>query len=214
VGERDLDGHPERSGPLARAAAQAHTGRLVTAAGHLDLARRPGLERQRLGDRLLRAEPGGEVHRGAGTRLRVRTLAGREQAVLQIGPARQSALQPVDLEEVDADHSTVTVLARLRGWSTLRPAPAGDAVGQELQRDDGEQGLEHPVGLRHADDLLGVLADRDVALRGDAMTCAPRARTSCMFDTSFSSTGESVATATTACSGRAGRSAVLHLPAA
>ena len=30
-----------------------------------------------------------------------------------------------------------------------------------------------------------------------AMTCAPRARTSCMFETTFSSTGESVATVTT-----------------
>ena len=30
-----------------------------------------------------------------------------------------------------------------------------------------------------------------------AITCAPRARTSCMFDTTLSSTGESVATVTT-----------------
>ena len=73
----------------------------------------------------------------AATRLarRVGALRLREQALGERGPPRQGPLQALDLEQVDADavhsaqatrransgYSTVTVLARLRGWSTFSP---------------------------------------------------------------------------------------------
>ena len=61
-----------------------------------------------------RAAPGG----------RVLALGVGEQALGEAGAALQGPLQAVDLEQVEADgHSTVTVLARLRGWSTFRPRP-------------------------------------------------------------------------------------------
>ena len=65
-------------------------------------------------------------------------------------------------------YSTVTVLARLRGWSTFRPRWRAIAVGQQLQRDDGEDRLQHPVGGRHARSPHRRAArDRPVALGGD-----------------------------------------------
>ena len=42
-------------------------------------------------------------------------------------------------------YSTVTVLARLRGWLTSETAAASDLVGEQLQRDDREDRLQHPV---------------------------------------------------------------------
>ena len=45
-------------------------------------------------------------------------------------------------------YSTVTVFARLRGWSTFRPRARGDVVRQQLQRDDRQHRLEQPVGAR------------------------------------------------------------------
>jgi hypothetical protein len=61
-----------------------------------------------------------------GTASRVLALAGGEQTLGQPGPPRECALEAIYLEQVDpkADHthrySTVTVFARLRGWSTFR----------------------------------------------------------------------------------------------
>ncbi len=64
----------------------------------------------------------------AGTRVArgVGALALGEQAIGQTGTAGQGQLQALDLEQVEADgddgpYSTVTVLARLRGWSTFSP---------------------------------------------------------------------------------------------
>ncbi len=65
-------------------------------------------------------------------------------------------------------HSTVTVLARLRGWSTLSPRRRRDEVRQQLQRHDRQQWVQHPVRARHADHLVAVLADLEVALGRDA----------------------------------------------
>jgi hypothetical protein len=100
---------------------------------HLDLAEAPGLEPQRLGDRLLGAEARGQVLTGTAPRSRVLALGVGEQSRGEPGPALQRLLETLDLEQVDPDpgraggqrelrcHSTVTVLARLRGWSTLQP---------------------------------------------------------------------------------------------
>lgn len=65
----------------------------------------------------------------------VRALIGREDAFGQARPARESCLEALYFQEVDAEtdhaprllserdgaYSTVTVFARFRGWSTLRP---------------------------------------------------------------------------------------------
>ena len=37
----------------------------------------------------------------------------------------------------------------------VQPALARDVVGEQLQRDDREQRLQHPVRARDVDDLLG-----------------------------------------------------------
>jgi hypothetical protein len=90
----------------------------------LDLLPAQHVERQRLGHRLLGAEAGGQVHGGTGAALRVGALAAGEQALGQARTPGDGPLQALDLQEIDADpvhHSTVTVLARLRGWSTFRP---------------------------------------------------------------------------------------------
>ena len=94
------------------------------------------MQPQRLGDRLLRAEARGEMLRRAAAAGSVGALAVGEQAFGQPRVAFERALEPVDLQEVQADpggchwreprgalgpYSTVTVFARLRGWSTLSP---------------------------------------------------------------------------------------------
>src|SRR4051794_17753228 len=107
--------------------------RRVAAADDLDLARTQHVHPQRLAHRLLGAEPDGEVLRRPARRRRVRALAVGEQAVGQPGAPFERPFETVDLQEGEADHgvggggrapllySTVTVLARLRGWSTFSP---------------------------------------------------------------------------------------------
>ena len=60
----------------------------------------------------------------------VRALGPGEQALGESGTARERTLEPLDLEPIDPDarcarrrrgHSTVTVFARFRGWSTFSP---------------------------------------------------------------------------------------------
>ena len=64
-------------------------------------------------------------------------------------------------------YSTVTLLARFRGLSMSQPRSAGDVVGEELERDDGQERL----------DDLGDVGDRqeDVGDRGGARR-RPRCR--------------------------------------
>ena len=64
---------------------------------------------------------------------RVGALGVGEQPRTEPRPALQGSLEAVDLQEVephpclsrpvDRGYSTVTVFARLRGWSTLSPLP-------------------------------------------------------------------------------------------
>ena len=86
---------------------------------HFDIQEAPGLQLQRLGDRLLGTEARGQMLSGPGAGGRVGALAVGEQPVRERGPALQRAFETLDLEQVDPDpgraHSTVTVLARFRG---------------------------------------------------------------------------------------------------
>ena len=88
--------------PLGRAR-QPHGRRLVAAAEDLDVAPAPLAQLERLRDRLLGAEPRGQVHRGPRARGRVGALAVGEQPLRQRGAPGERALEAVDLQEVDAD---------------------------------------------------------------------------------------------------------------
>ena len=128
VGERHAHDDPQAGGATSGGAVEPHPG--SPAGGHdLDLTPAQGFQAERLGDRLLGAEPGGEVLAGPRPGRRVLALSEREQPLGQRRPARECALEPFDLEQIDADrrvlgrccdvaiggHSTVTVLARFRG---------------------------------------------------------------------------------------------------
>jgi hypothetical protein len=117
----------------------------------------------------------------AGAGLGRRALGRREQPLGEARTALERPLQAVDLEQVDAHpviaarcrpprpqpppppssraarrYSTVTVLARLRGLIDVEAAQASYVVGQQLQRDDRQDRLQHPVRARDVDRLLGV----------------------------------------------------------
>ena len=62
-------------------------------------------------------------------------------------------------------YSTVTDLARLRGWSTSSPLCAASS-SEQLQRDDGQQRLQQGGDLRQPDEHVGVRLDHRVALLG------------------------------------------------
>ena len=159
----------------------------------------------------------------AGTRARApRTPARRRVNSRCASPGRRSqrSLEPSDLKQIEPDrrgstagHSTVTVLARLRGWSTLSPRSRAMSIREQLQRDHRQQRRQHPVGSRHPDHLVGVLRRSPRRPRSRSRSrLAPRARTSCMFEMTLSSTGDSVATTTTGVSlGQQRDRAVLHL---
>src|SRR5918994_3906381 len=91
---------------------------------HLDLPQSQRRDTQGLHGRFLGGEPDRQVASRPVTLVRVPQLGLREDALGQPRTPLQGSLQALDLQQVDADpgsgHSTVTVLARLRGWSTLR----------------------------------------------------------------------------------------------
>ena len=96
-------------------------------AGDFDVGELHSLESgaQSLEHRLFRSEAQRVVHLGTAALVAVLALLGREQTLLEARAALERRLHPVDLDDVDAqsgDHgySTVTDLARLRGWSTLQ----------------------------------------------------------------------------------------------
>jgi hypothetical protein len=78
-------------------------GRATRHEHHLDVARRPRFEAQRLGHRLLRAEARGEVLPGPRPPGGVRTLAVGEQPPSEPRTPLERALEALDLEEVHAD---------------------------------------------------------------------------------------------------------------
>ena len=123
------------------------------------------------------------IDRRASSRRRAAASASRA-ASPRDGDARWSARsRPRARRRRDGRYSTVTVLARLRGWSTFRPAPARDLVGEQLQRDHGEHRLQHPVDRAAARSRRRRAARRARRPRvASAITCAPRARTSCMLE--------------------------------
>jgi len=73
-------------------------------------------------------------------------------------------------------YSTVTVFARFRGWSTFRPRSRRDPVGEQLERDERERGLQERRCPRDVDHVVGVMLDVLVALVAIAIKWAPRAR--------------------------------------
>ena len=64
-------------------------------------------------------------------------------------------------------YSTVTVLARLRGWSTFRPRRRAIRYARSCSGNDGEHSLEKGGRARHVDDVVGVVLDVLVAVRRD-----------------------------------------------
>ena len=105
---------------------------------------------ERLRDRLLGAEARGQVHAPAApARPRTaRSRVGEQPLAPAVGAARARAPSARSragrsrrrpwrhLGGLDPlGYSTVTVFARLRGWSTFRPRSARDVVRQQLQRD-------------------------------------------------------------------------------
>ena len=82
-------------------------------------------------------------------------------------------------------YSTVTVLARFRGWSTVA-AQARDSVGEQLERHDGERGLQERMRARHVDDVVRVVLDVLVAVGRDRDHLGAARRVSWMFETTLS----------------------------
>ena len=118
--------------------------------------------------------------RPQGTAVTVLQLAHYHAAGTIVAPPRR-AVKP------GKDYSTVTVLARLRGWSTFSARAACDVVGEQLQRHHRQERLQQLVGPR---------ARRRPARRARRPPCcprcatantrAPRARTSEMLESSLS----------------------------
>ena len=106
----------ERGIPSLDLMERAGRGLADLAAEHFDVTPVPGTQAERLGDRLLGAEARRQVLTRPRARRGVLAFGGGEQPVREPRPAFERTLEPVDLEQVQADgHSTVTVLARLRG---------------------------------------------------------------------------------------------------
>ena len=122
VRHRDVDLHAE----LAERAVQRDAG-LRPLPDDLDVARVPGLQAQRLGDRLLGAEARREMLAGP----RAAAAYARSPSVnsRSASPGRRSSacsMRSISSRSIPTAmrgraYSTVTVLARLRGWSTFSP---------------------------------------------------------------------------------------------
>jgi len=87
--------------------------------------RHPRTDAQSLEDSLFRGEAGGQTF---GLGMSVATFTVSEKPLDDPGVTREREAKAIDVNEIDADsgrghYSTVTVLARLRGRSTLRPSP-------------------------------------------------------------------------------------------
>ena len=73
-------------------------------------------------------------------------------------------------------HSTVTDLARLRGWSTSWPISGGQLAGEELQRHDRDERLQEHRHLGQPDQVVGVRLDPLITLLGQTDRAARRGR--------------------------------------
>jgi hypothetical protein len=102
VGQRDPDGDPERACALGDRSVQHHLGRPARR-GHLDVAKAPHLESERLGHGLLGAETRGQVLAGTGARRRVGSLGVGEEPLGEPGPAVERLLETSDLQQIDPD---------------------------------------------------------------------------------------------------------------
>ena len=117
----------------------------------------PGTEGGRM------AAPGGVQHRGS-LQKRAPSASPCAETHAKALLSRRIAL---DMPPRKRGYSTVTVFARLRGWSTLQAAQARDPVREQLQRQRREHGLEERRRLRHVDHVVRVVLDVLVALGRD-----------------------------------------------
>jgi hypothetical protein len=138
--QRHLDaGHPMFPRRLSGTAVQDHAGG-ATSSGtasclnstgrlrdYFDLMPRNDPSPKELTNRLFRREAGGQVNHRRAPGPAVRDLGWGEQSLFKTGVAGDRPLEPPDLHQIETDqssahrYSTVTVLARLRGWSTFSP---------------------------------------------------------------------------------------------
>ena len=133
---------------------------------------------ERLGRRLLGAEARRQVLPGARLTGGVRPLGLGEQPLGEPRRPLERPLEPVDLEQVDPDamgpappprraHSTVTVLARFRGWSTFSPRRRAMWYASSCSGITASSGASIQSRARDLDHLVGVLGDLLVALGRD-----------------------------------------------
>src|SRR5688572_15562315 len=138
----------------------------------------PGRCAECLGERLLCGEPGGQRRRRPGA------LQGGEQPLAHRRSPLQRLLEPADVDHVDADahdhgaYSTVTDLARLRGWSTSCPLDVASSQANSCSGTTDSIGWSSvgTWGSRTSTSAYGVTSSSPSSAR--TMVRAPRARTS------------------------------------
>jgi hypothetical protein len=103
VRQRDVNADAQLSRAVGGGAREPHR-RAAAAGNDLDLAWAQR-DAERLAYRLLGAKTRREVASGTCARRRVGALGVREEALGEPRPARERALEPFDLEQVDANHA-------------------------------------------------------------------------------------------------------------
>ena len=73
-------------------------------------------------------------------------------------------------------YSTVTLLAKFRGLSTLQPRMTACVIGQQLEGDHAEERLQAFSRLRDVHHVIRLPADLHVAFGGDGDDLFPRGR--------------------------------------
>src|ERR1017187_5817531 len=131
---------------------------------------------------------------GPGPRRGIATLGLGEQALGEPRTAGQRLLEPLDLQQVDPDgvHSTVTVLARLRGWSTFKPrrramwyASSCSGITARIAAS-----IRSVRGIRMISSACRLICSSPSL--ATAITRAPRTLTSWMLEITFPRTRDSV----------------------
>src|SRR5690606_4690178 len=137
-----------------------------------------------LHERLLGGEAPGERAQ------RQRAFALGEQALPQPRGAGDGPLEPGQIDHVDTQsddhaHSTVTDFARLRGWSTSRPFAVASSMPKMCSGTTESSGSKNgsESGTRTTSSANGTTATSPSS--AIAITRAPRARISWMFETTF-----------------------------
>src|SRR5262245_41110835 len=101
--ERERERDALRGGSFRGAAVEAKGGWVPVSPLDLDVAEAEAADAERLQRRLLGGEPGGEVWTGPPARACIGELAGPEHALGERRTTLERPLEPLDLEQVDAD---------------------------------------------------------------------------------------------------------------